>query len=192
MSLFKRSLRDGFKKPILLAERIRRAQLIALTTTGLVTCSFNLWPAPDNKVPYPSGFRQWAHVKSALISPPHPLNETYGGFHHIYANEKAMEGYRSGKFPDGALIVFDVREAQAKDGLTTEGPRRFIDVMARDSRLYAETGGWGFEKFWGDSPADRKLDARAAAACFACHAKQKEGDYVFSAFPPESAIQPKQ
>jgi hypothetical protein len=41
-------------------------------------------------------------------------------------------------------------------------------------------GGWGFEEFNGDSRTERALTDETRAACFACHLKQKDQDYVFS------------
>src|SRR5260370_19359 len=86
-----------------------------------------------------------------------------------YANEMAMEGYRSGRFPDGSVIVFDVLETLEKAGVTSEGPRRLIDVMTRDGQRYGDTGGWGFEEFKGDSQTDRVLTAEGKTACYTCH-----------------------
>ena len=80
---------------------------------------------------FPMGYRSWTHVKSALVGPAFPSFDTQGGIHHIYANEKAMEGLRSGHFADGATLVFDLVEAREKNGLTTEGPRRRVDVMTK-------------------------------------------------------------
>jgi hypothetical protein len=93
-----------------------------------------------------------------------------------------MEGYRTGKFPDGSVIVADFLETRENAGVTTEGPRRRIDVMVKDSKRYAATGGWGFEQFRGDSQTDRMVTAENATKCFACHAKQKDHDSVFSEF----------
>jgi len=136
------------------------------------------------QVPYPEGYRRWVRVKSALIGPEHTTFERYGGLHHIYANDKAMEGYRTGRFPDGAVIVFDLFETKTKEGLMTESRRRFIDVMHKDSKRFAETGGWGFEEFRGDGrkDKDRAIGPNAKASCFDCHTSQKEKDFVFSSF----------
>ncbi len=133
-------------------------------------------------IAYPLNYRQWVHVKSALIGPQNPIYERYGGIHHIYANEKAMTGYRTGQFPDGSVIVFDLLETSASAGVTTEGQRRFIDVMEKDSKRFAQTGGWGFEEFRGDSQTDRVLTAEARTACYNCHARQKNQDSVISNF----------
>lgn len=135
-------------------------------------------------VPYPDGYRNWRHVKSMVIEQGHPLFESFGGFHHIYANAKALEGYRSGSFPDGSVLVFDLLEAVSSDNAITEGRRKVVGVMVRNRRLYAATGGWGFEGFKGDSRTERVVGANAKTACFDCHAAQSEADYVFSKLRP--------
>ncbi|MCQ4348523.1 cytochrome P460 family protein [Pseudomonas stutzeri] len=136
--------------------------------------------AADPEVPYPAGYRYWQHVKSMLIEPGHPLYESFGGIHHIYANAAALEGYRAGRFPDGAVIVFDLLAAERADNAVTEGGRKVLGVMHKDARKYAATGGWGFEGFAGGDPAQRAVGANAASACYGCHAPEKEHDYVFS------------
>jgi hypothetical protein len=162
--------------------RIKRAELILLSMVGILIWASYLQAEPDNTIAYPLGYRKWAHVKSALIGPQSPIYKRYGGLHHIYANEKAIEGYRTGKFRDGSVIVFDVLETQESAGTTAEGNRRFIDVMAKDSQRFAETGGWGFEEFKGDSQRERVLSAQDKTACFNCHIKQKDQGFVFSKF----------
>ncbi|MFZ5624581.1 MAG: cytochrome P460 family protein [Gemmatimonadota bacterium] len=136
--------------------------------------------AADPEVPYPAGYRDWHHVKSMVIERGHPLYGSFGGIHHLYANPKAMEGYKTGKFPDGSVIVFDLLEAKSADNAVTEGGRKVIGVMHKDTRKFAATGGWGFEGFGGGDKANRLVRGNAASACFACHAQQKDHDYVFS------------
>lgn len=140
--------------------------------------------ADDKQVSYPQGYRDWHHVKSMVINPGHPLYEGFGGIHHLYANKKALEGYRKGKFPDGAVIVFDLLEAQSADNAVTEGSRKVVGVMHKDSRKFAATGGWGFEAFKGDSKTERAVGKNADTACYQCHTQQKDGDYVFSSLRP--------
>lgn len=139
-----------------------------------------LGSAHAGDVPYPSGYRAWTHVKSMVIYPGHPLHASFGGIHHVYANAKAMEGYKSGRFKDGSVIVFDLLEANTADNALTEGKRKVAGVMHRDAGKYAATGGWGFEGFAAGDPARRAVGANAKSACFDCHAPQKNTDYVFS------------
>jgi hypothetical protein len=139
--------------------------------------------APE--VPYPEGYRGWHHVKSMMIEPGHPLFDSFGGLHHIYANDKAIAGYAKGKFPDGAVIVFDLLEAKVADHAVQAGARKLIGVMRKDARAYAATGGWGFEGFKGDSRTERLVtQANAMGACYGCHAGQDKTDFVFSTVQP--------
>ena len=150
-----------------------RAAIIGLLfATAIVALSYE-------PVPFPAGFREWMHVKSALITPSHAAYQTEGDLHHIYANPAAVQGYRTGVFDDHAIIAYELLETREASGVVSEGPRRRLDVMVRDSQRYAATGGWGFERFRGDSQTDRLL-ADQGAKCFACHEKQKASGYVFS------------
>jgi hypothetical protein len=115
-----------------------------------------------------------------VIENGHPLYGSFGGIHHLYANANAMQGYKAGKFPDGSVIVFDLLEANRKDNAVTEGTRKVLGVMHKDSKSYAATGGWGFEGFAGGDADKRAVADNAKAACFDCHAQQKDHDYVFS------------
>lgn len=153
-----------------------RAVLFGLTLAFVAVPSL----AETSAVPYPDGYRAWYHIKSMLIEEGHPLFGSFGGIHHIYANEKALAGYENGRFADGAVIVFDLLEAETAGGAVTEGSRKVAGVMHKDARKYAATGGWGFEAFGGGDRASRAVGGDAATACFGCHAPQKEHDYVFS------------
>jgi hypothetical protein len=94
----------------------------------------------------------------------------------------AERGYRSGKFPDGAVIVFDLKEAKSADNTVQEGARKVVGVMTKNARKYKDTGGWGFEGFKGDSTTERAVGNNAATACFQCHTTQRDRDFVFSTF----------
>jgi len=136
--------------------------------------------AADPQVPYPAGYRDWHHIKSMVINQGHPLFESFGGIHHLYANPEAVAGYLAGEFPDGAVIVFDLLEANRTENAVTEGARKVVGVMHKETETYAATGGWGFEGFGGGDKANRVVGDNATTACFACHAPQRERDYVFS------------
>ncbi|WP_210877680.1 cytochrome P460 family protein [Roseovarius autotrophicus] len=133
-------------------------------------------------VPYPDGYRDWTHVKSMVIEDGHPLYESFGGIHHLYANDTAMAGYRSGSFPEGSVIVFDLLEAVSADATLSEGARKVLGVMVRDSAAYSETGGWGYEGWAGGDPSQPVVGAAAAEACYACHTAVEETGFVFSAY----------
>ena len=155
-------------------------KLTALAATLAVASS--AMSADTAAVPYPGGYRAWTHVKSMVIQPGHALYDAFGGLHHLYANPKAEAGYKSGKFPDGAVIVFDLLEAKAADNTVQEGARKVVGVMVKDASKYKATGGWGYEGFKGDSKTERAVGNNAATACYQCHTAQKDKDFVFSAY----------
>ena len=161
---------------------IERAAALVLLAGAAFAGMFQQESKPAAAVSYPRDYRNWAHVKTALIGPSSPFFATVGGLHHIYANDKAKEGYASGRFPDGSVLVFDVLEARESEGTTVEGPRRLIDVMEKDSQRFAATGGWGFAEFKGDNQTEQSLTAEAAKKCHSCHATAQNHDLVFSKF----------
>ena len=140
-------------------------------------------PGEGSKRPvkYPEGYRNWTHVKSMVIQQGHPLFESFGGVHHVYANKKALEAMKKGRpYPDGAVLVFDLLEAKSDNNAIVEGPRKIIGVMEKDTASFPETGGWGFEGFKADTRERAVTDPKGA--CFSCHEPQKKTDYVFSSY----------
>ncbi len=132
-------------------------------------------------VEYPKGYRNWTHIKSMVIQPGHALYDSFGGIHHIYANEKAAKAMKSGKaYPNGSVFIFDLLEAKSENSAIVEGSRKVLGVMRKDSKKYPKTGGWGFEGFKGDSK--ERVVTDPIKSCFNCHEPQKDRDYVFSQY----------
>jgi hypothetical protein len=128
---------------------------------------------------YPDNFRRWVHVSTGVILPGAPLPESEQGMHHTFANQKAAAGYSSGDFADGSVIVYELREAQDKNGIISEGGRKRVDVMIKDSSLYQNTGGWRFERFMGNDQSQDALHD-SGTSCFECHTSAKAHGFVFS------------
>lgn len=159
--------------------RFRGFMLAIALLAMIVAIGFSV--ASENKVDYPEGYRGWLHVKSMVLQEGHPLYDAFGGIHHIYANAPAAKALKEGgTFPDGAVLVFDLLEANAADNAISEGGRKVVGVMQKDQKKFAATGGWGYEGFKGDSRARVVTDAQAS--CHSCHMSQKENDYVFSTY----------
>jgi len=137
--------------------------------------------ADGEKVPYPNDYRNWSHVKSMVIEPGHPLENPFQGIHHVYGNEKALQGLKIRKYPDGSVLVFDLLNYVEKDNTIQEGDRKLLGVMHKDAKKYTKTGGWGFEGFAANSKTKR-LTKDGGVSCFSCHSPQKSNDYVFSHF----------
>jgi hypothetical protein len=104
------------------------------------------------------------------------------GIHHVYANPTALAGFETGTFEDGSIVVYDLVSLSEKGGVSTETTRRRIDVMVKDSRLYAATGGWKFGRFMADDHEHNVMTPDLHKVCVQCHEKQQAHGFVFSEF----------
>jgi len=156
-----------------------RRQFSFLASVALGALVATTLSVSAESVPYPEGYRHWHHAKSMVIHEAHPLADPFAGIHHIYVNDRALDGLRSGQYADGAMFVFDLLEAETGDAVITEGERKLVGVMAKGAEVYRDTGGWGFEGFAGDS-RDHRLVTDGGHGCFACHQSQADLDFVFT------------
>jgi Cytochrome P460 len=131
-----------------------------------------------SNIAFPADYRTWFHHHSTINLPGH-APESNIGIQHVYANELAVEGLRTGKFKKGASFVVDrFKHVEADNNRLQQGDRKVIAVMFRDEERYAETGGWGFEGFKGGDPESRVV--KDAKACFVCHIPHADNNYLFS------------
>jgi len=159
---------------------------IALVVLGLIAITAAddakaAGPAsPVYGVTVPQGYRGWE-----LIAPAHeaaPFDE----LRVVLGNDIAVRAYRSGAlpFPDGSVLVkLAWKEVQSPDfaSATIPGAATTVQVMVKDSKRYAASGGWGFGRFIDGVPTDEAQHR----TCFACHeARVKDRDYVFTRLAP--------
>ena len=130
-------------------------------------------------IEYPQNYRSWSHIKSMVLHKGHALENPFKGIHHIYGNDKAVTGSKTGKFTDGSVLVFDLLDYVTSGKASVEGDRVLVGVMSKDSSKYKSTGGWGFEGFKGNSQTER-LVTDGGQSCFGCHTSQADHDFVFT------------
>ena len=151
-----------------------------------------------NKTSIPPGFREWIFIGAPLT--PHGLNGGNAGFpefHHVYIEPRAYAEYkRTGEFPEGTTIVKELvllKKGQYQDGSRDEASGRGffadrlagIDMMVKDSKRFAKTGGWGFFNFGHHEPPYAKsASAAPAEECSSCHQARATYDMVFTTFYP--------
>ena len=150
--------------------------LLLLVVTGVIFAGDAAAP-----VPFPAEYRTWAVARSLVVGPESKSFANNGGFHHYYANAAAMQGFRTGQFPDGSVVVDERLEVRQEGGNTFEGARKSVAVMEKHSARYQSTGGWGFEMFSGQE-MQQGASAAVRAACFSCHSQRKDHDFLFSDF----------
>ena len=97
-------------------------------------------------------------------------------------------------FPDGAKMAKVHWNAKKMEGFpeaTVPGTQHDVDFMVKDSKRFADSGGWGWGVFDYDAASDTFTPGTLAgkppqgndAKCgFACHTGVKSRDYVFTAY----------
>ncbi|WNL44410.1 cytochrome P460 family protein [Dyella sp. BiH032] len=136
--------------------------------------------SPIYGVTLPEGYRQWELIAPALEAA--PLNEIRA----VVGNRIAAEAYRRGAqpFPDGTVLVklaWKQQPSAAFATATVPGAPTTVQVMVKDAKKYAATGGWGYGRFVDGKPVDEAQHR----TCFACHeARAKEHDDVFTHYAP--------
>ena len=141
--------------------------------------------SPIFGITIPAGYRDWR-----LISVAHEAGSN-NDLRAILGNDVAIKAYREDKLPlpDGTVIArlawsYAPSEENDKvfgrDQSFVAGAPINIQLMVKDSREYAATGGWGFAQFKDGKPADEAL----LRTCFPCHVPAKARDYVFTHYAP--------
>ena len=146
--------------------------------------------APIYGIKVPAGYRDWQ-----LISANHLMGGNVKQVRAQLGNDVAIKAFREGKlpFPDGAVIaalhwsevssdennkVLDVGFPGAGLQSFVAGPPVNVQFMVKDTKKYAETGGWGYADFTNGKPGNEALHK----TCFPCHEPAKDRDYVFTRY----------
>jgi hypothetical protein len=142
--------------------------------------------SPIYGVTIPSGYRQWEAIAPSQEAG--SLDE----LRIIFGNPIAMKAYREGTvpFPDGAILakVAWKRVPSIGDDTALGSPQAFVpgtattvQIMVKDSKKYAATGGWGFGRFINRKPVDEAQHE----TCSPCHEANAKGhDQLFTHYAP--------
>ena len=124
----------------------------------------------------------------------------------ILANPVLIKAYRAGvpgngqPFPDGSKMVKIVWKQKeittppfsVSTPDTVPDTLEDVEFMEKDSKRFADSGGWGWAVFEYDAASntfrvgnlsDKPPQANDAKCGFACHTIAKPNDYVFTAYP---------
>jgi len=118
----------------------------------------------------------------------------------ILGNPAMIKAYQAGipgngkPFPDGAKLAkihWIPKKLEAFSAATVPGTQHDMDFMVKDSKRFADSGGWGYAVFDYDTASDKFTPGTLAgkppqgndAKCgFACHTSVKKNDYVFTEY----------
>jgi len=178
--------------------------LLGLTATGLLAflateAAISAQDRYTLKVPGGLAFSEFKGYETwQVIS----LSHNGGKLAAILGNPAMIEAYKSGipengkPFPDGAKMAkihwVAVKEEAFPGQPLVGGALHDVDFMAKDSKRFADSNGWGYGAFEYDPKSDsfrpgnetdsppQAHDAKCGAAC---HTIAKDRDYVFTKFP---------
>ena len=128
------------------------------------------------------GYETWQ-----VIAP----SETDRSTKAIVGNAIMMKAFSDGipdngqAVPDGAMMAkiewTKKSDAQSPYAVTVPDTLKSLSFMVKDSRQYANTGGWAWAQFTYDAESNTLKPVGTGVACgYACHTAVKARDYVFT------------
>jgi hypothetical protein len=112
----------------------------------------------------------------------------------ILANPVMIGAYRAGipgngkPFPEGSKIAKihwkSVKSPEAPAPTIVPGALHDVDFIAKDSKRFADSNGWGYAQFNYDAGTDTFAPEGTGSKCgAACHTIVASKDYIFTAYP---------
>ena len=149
------------------------------------------------KVPNGLAFSEFKGYESwQLIS----ISEDGGHVAAILGNPLMIKAYQEGMpgngkpFPDGARMAkihWTPKKMETFPAATVPGTQHDVDFMVKDSKRFADSGGWGWAAFEYDNAtntfrpgnsSDKPPQGNDAKCGLACHTIVKTRDYVFTEY----------
>jgi hypothetical protein len=153
--------------------------------------AFSPYVDANGKISFPDGFRtSMVHLGSWFVP-----EGGASGFHDVYTEKASVEAYRrTGKFPDGATLVKELRASNSGSFTTGQGvsyatselKQWFVMIKDTEGRftdnpLWGE--GWGWALFKPDD-SSKNVASNFKADCLGCHVPAKDRDWIYTeAYP---------
>ena len=168
--------------------KLKTLAALSTTATAVVAIAGGIAIADDTRgdaspiygVKLPEHYRLWPLIAPAQEAA--PLDELRA----VVGNDRAIKAYQQSTlpFPDSTVLVklaWKHVQSPEFEPASIPGAATTVQVMVKDSKKYAATGGWGFGRFIDGKPADEAQHQ----TCFACHqARVRDHDFVFTRFAP--------
>jgi hypothetical protein len=172
--------------------RIRTsAAIFAAAAVGL---AFSAAAAPkgpaqftaDGKLVFPKDYRSWVYLSTGLdMSYRDTAPGTAHAFDSVFVNREAYEGYmKTGTWPDGTVMVLEVRKGQSKGSINQAGMFQTdllgAEVHVKDTTRFKKDG-WAFFPKRGEDPSKALPET---SDCNVCHEQHGAVDTTFVQFYP--------
>jgi hypothetical protein len=176
----------------------KRMPTIAMVTALLSALSGSAVSAQDKytlKVPGGLAFSEFRGYEAWQVV---SISQNGPAMAVILANPVMIEAYKAGvpgngkPFPDGskmAKIHWNPKKMETFPAATVPGTLHDVDFMVKDSKRFADSGGWGWaafnynaasRTFSPGTTADVPPQGNDAKCGFACHTIVKTRDYLFT------------
>jgi hypothetical protein len=172
----------------------KTAAALALTAAvaGLGLAAFAAPPkgpaqfTADGKLIFPKDYRSWVYLSTGLDM---SYRDTAPGAAHafdsVFVNREAYDGYmKTGTWPDGTVMVLEVRNGQSKGSINQAGLFQTAllgaEVHVKDTARYKKDG-WAFFPKRGDEPSKALPET---SDCNVCHEQHGAVDTTFVQFYP--------
>ena len=152
---------------------------VAPQTNGIAEISVGV-------IEIPAGYRDWR-----LISVAHEAGNL-NDIRAVLGNDIAIRAFREGTlpFPDGTIIArlaWDYVPSDENNSIfghpqsfVAGSPKNGVQFMVKDSKKYADTGGWGYAQF----NDGKSVPPSMLSSCFPCHEHIQSRDDVFTNYSP--------
>lgn len=140
----------------------------------------------EGRLMFPQDYREWVFLSSGLGMTYGPLAQGEPMFDNVFVNPTAYHSFQqSGRWPDGTVLVLEVRGAESKGSINRgghfQGDVHGVETHVKDEKRFPRK--WAFFAF--DQGA-KVSEARAEdkSSCYACHEPNGSVDTTFVQFYP--------
>jgi hypothetical protein len=174
------------------------ASIAVIVAVSAAAVAFSMSGQDKYTLKVPNGLA-FAEFKGYEDWPVVAISENGGLISVILGNRAMIDAFRAGApgngkpFPDGARMAkihWKPKKNEAYPGTpTVPDTQHDVDFMVKDSKKFADSGGWGYAEFEYEASSDTFRPGGATdsppqgsdAKCgFACHTIVKTRDYVFT------------
>lgn len=164
---------------------------LLLLSSAVAGDKFSSYVDKKGNISFPHGFRtSMVHLGSWFV----PEGDA-SGFHDVYTEKETVQIYqKTGKFPDGATIIKELRTSESGSYTTGQnvshatGSIKQWFVMIKDTKgrftsnpLWGDGWGWALYK---PNDKSKNISTDYKTECRSCHIPAKDKDWVYiEAYP---------
>jgi hypothetical protein len=140
----------------------------------------------DGRLKLPAHYREWIFLSSGIDMSYGAAMSGHSRFDNVFVEPTAYREFvRTGKWPDGTLLVLEVRGASEHGSINKHGKFQNNDLMGlevhvKDTKRFQ--GDWAFFSF-SEGPGAAKM-IPTTAECYSCHQQHAAVDTTFVQFYP--------